>query len=544
MVAYFYLLISGCPSVQCQQTSVVDSWKRRKITLSFQDYSLSAASRELANKIGKSILIEGEPERTSFDLNKTDSVETLLNEVADAFDYSWHLSKSGVLLFTKRFHNRAEYPQIVELELSESVTDMLDIMRSLPASSALSISIQDQIVSLAHSLIPIQIETLKQGGKLRLGSLSEDQRKIAESLIYTKMFQNIRQNWKSLDEQLAGIKETYLRIKSSSYTNTVLQKQENLLNLILQYVHPTNRQEGIFQCEVTKENLNVKDVGADDTSAVHKASSKSMSSSKEVGTANLLSGVTTLDHVVQILAQETGSPLLVSPALSSRRLIVQLQKATAKQTINALAELEGWTWRSTKEGTLLLTRSRSPSCANLEEVRQAMGVVLPADMRRFLTERPALVENEIIYPVGLSTYAGHENAMRVRAKLEELLAKRSFKFYMSVRSQLQKQDTLPFKQLTFEQRSELSLILTLKVCVSSVLNFTSLFDRPTTYESNPAEAYLLLSRSKNSPNFADLLIQGDISSTQRGGAFGAPLMLDTMTAPIYKTQKSPIPEIK
>lgn len=259
-----FLVISTCIPTLSQSVSNQDLWKQQTITLSVKHQSLASMVEILADKLGKSILVEGEPARQSLDIINTGTAEAILNQVADAFDYSWHVNKSGVLLFHKRFHNRNEYPQFVVPELNESISDMFAAMRSLSNFADLSVSIQEQMISIAKSLSSQQIEFLKQGGKLYIGTMSEGQRENVEKAIYTHMFRNIGRDFKSLEEELADLKTSILQNDVSVLTNPFLHTQEKQIGLRLLYGTSTDRRMLVYGRTLTKNGSD-----PDDSSAEH-----------------------------------------------------------------------------------------------------------------------------------------------------------------------------------------------------------------------------------------------------------------------------------
>lgn len=526
-----FLVISTCRAAFPQSTSNQDLWKQQSITLSVKHQSLASIVEILADKLGKSLLVEGEPMRQNLDISNTGTAESILNQVADAFDYSWYVSKSGILLFQKRFHNRNEYPQFVVPELNESIADMFAAMRSLSEFADLSMSIQEQMISIARSLSPQQLEFLKQGGKLRIGIMSEEQRTNAEKAIYTHMFRNVGRDFKSLEEELAGLKTSVLQNDVSVLTNPFMHTQEKQVGLRLLYGASTDRRVLVYRRALTK-----KDSDVDDTSAEHgsNATGEINGDNKQNSLAfnrNALNGVTTLEKAVQELAQQTGAPLRVAPILASRHLIVQLRKATRIQAMEAFAELEDWNWRTSQDKVPTLSRPRLPIIHNLEEIRQAIVKVMPADLRRLLISKSESGQNEITSAPNSLSYLSHENSTRVRVKLEELVSQEGKALYDSLQTEFSKQNKITYRQLTQEQRTRLSTILTLKACASSVESLVSFFDVPTIYESNPSEAFLYFHASGTSPNLVEILIAGEETPSQRGGAFGTRLLLDSLSAP-------------
>ena len=526
-----WLACGACLPAIAAPTPQTTSWKQQQITIAAQKQPLSVIAGEFADKTGKSLLIEGEPARLSLTLEKTDTAESLLNQIAEAFDYAWHVGKSGVILFNKRFRSREEYPQIPAQELAESAADVTAIIRTITGVAAKG-SMHEQMVSLVHSLSPEQIEILKHGGKLRIGDLPQAQRTLAEQTIFVHMFQRVGGSWSLLAEQTSHLEDAILKTKTSDYIDYSSHKKETVLNISL-WLEDGTRSVNIYNRDITnekgtpEEGIKEKEdnQGVDGRGVTNKTL-------PEAGQADALHGVTTLGRVVQALAQQTQSPLLISPSLSPRRLIVQFRKITAEQAREALAELENWRWRKTDEGSFLLCRPHKLASGTLDEARQAILSALPADLGRFLSSTPALKENEMLIPPLSPAHASHENALRLLSKMDGLLHTQEIHFYTNLHGTFSRQNQVSWKQLKKDQRDTIVQILILQACKSCVDHFTVIYDKPTTYESNPSDAYLLFNTSSGSSNLVQLLIAGDMTPSQRGGAFGIPLSLDTLSSPV------------
>src|SRR5687768_6914649 len=98
--------------------------------------SMPADAELIATKAEISILIEGwprkpEPLPQAGRPNRKLTVSAALSDLAERYDYTWELSRSGVVLFRKRFSDEHSRPEATHAELRESVRDMLSAIGRL-----------------------------------------------------------------------------------------------------------------------------------------------------------------------------------------------------------------------------------------------------------------------------------------------------------------------------------------------------------------------------------------------------------------------------
>ncbi len=164
----------------------------------------------------------------------------------------------------------------------------------------------------------------------------------------------------------------------------------------------------------------------------------------------LLMGETSAAALVQELSRQTGLRIDVAGYLADRKLIVNLSGLSARQALDAVAEMNDWDWRATGPGSYLVSRPtlRTPSSTN--EIPRAMQAALPKDFRTFL-HLPDLRSKTIFQFAGSGTGAHAEAVDRDRAALLD-----------SLKPRMASVQEVPYSELTGPQKERLLFVLMLQ----------------------------------------------------------------------------------
>ncbi len=185
----------------CQALKGEENWRGKQTVLRLRKQPLRDAVRLISASAGISILVDGSPLRDSKDIDFTGPAQDGLDRVADEFDYTWTVSKSGIVLMTKRFSDDSERPQANAIELGQSARDIVRAMRALPI---LDRSLAECFGLLAGAFTPGQAGWLERGGFLRIGDFAPAQRQLAVKAISTNMLRGSLEAWQRLVHQLTN----------------------------------------------------------------------------------------------------------------------------------------------------------------------------------------------------------------------------------------------------------------------------------------------------------------------------------------------------
>jgi hypothetical protein len=101
-------------------------------------------------------------------------------------------------------------------------------------------------------------------------------------------------------------------------------------------------------------------------------------------TVHLRSGASTLPTVLEALSQQTGLHIKAQPCLQERKIVVQMDRISAREVLDTFSELYGWRWTEIDNEGVLLMRPRPKSPQTVAEISEAAQAALPVDIRRFL----------------------------------------------------------------------------------------------------------------------------------------------------------------
>lgn len=91
----------------------------------------------------------------------------------------------------------------------------------------------------------------------------------------------------------------------------------------------------------------------------------------------------TIQQVTTSLSEQTGVKITAADYLREREVMLRLNSVSARAALNALAELNDWKWRKSKEGVVLERNTLRLPVAPGPAFRQLQSAV-PKDMRDFL----------------------------------------------------------------------------------------------------------------------------------------------------------------
>src|SRR5258708_4855765 len=117
-----------------QSEPVPSDLQQKQVHLSAKRQPFSAYIRELSKQIGRSILADDLPLLQQADMELHGTAKEALDRVSDRFDFTWALSKHGIILMRKRFRNPNEFPQINLPELKQTTKSVLSALWLIPDS--------------------------------------------------------------------------------------------------------------------------------------------------------------------------------------------------------------------------------------------------------------------------------------------------------------------------------------------------------------------------------------------------------------------------
>jgi hypothetical protein len=91
----------------------------------------------------------------------------------------------------------------------------------------------------------------------------------------------------------------------------------------------------------------------------------------------------TVRQAMQSLSDQMGVPIQLADYLGERRLTVQIDHVTAKDALDALAELEDWQWKEDTVGRIRVERRPTPVPKEASYIPRWIQAELPRDLRDY-----------------------------------------------------------------------------------------------------------------------------------------------------------------
>ncbi len=175
-----------------------------------QSLSFAQAVALLNKTAGLSIVADGEPVLTQATLRFEGTLSQAVDQVADAFDFSWTLTKSGVVLMRKRFQAAGERPQTSLVEARQIARDIIKALHSVPYDSARG-TWDEQMKQLYRTFSPEQWQTLRAGGRTGVAMLAPAQRDALTQVVIGNTFADEIVPWQRLLDELILLPDSYLQ---------------------------------------------------------------------------------------------------------------------------------------------------------------------------------------------------------------------------------------------------------------------------------------------------------------------------------------------
>ncbi len=193
------------PVMPALPATYAQPYRQKKQTLSF------AQAASLLNKTaGLSIVADGQPVLPQAALRFEGTLHQAVDQIAEAFDFSWTPTKSGVILMRKRFQADGERPQISLVEARQIAKDMIKALRSVPYDAARG-TWSEQLQQLTHSFSPQQWQSLQTGERTSVAMLTPLQMDALTQVVLRNTFTDQMLPWERLLDELALLPDTYLQ---------------------------------------------------------------------------------------------------------------------------------------------------------------------------------------------------------------------------------------------------------------------------------------------------------------------------------------------
>lgn len=179
----------------------------KTVALSEHSKSLSSILDVLGHSIPFNVVVDGEPVRKAADISSAGSLRDALDQLCDLFDYDWTVTKSGIILLSKRFKAENERPQLNLPEMRQTFRDILAAIKPFDVKEDSTPTLRKLISTFTEE----QSSFLNNKGKLSGGDLRADQYDLLVSAILYSHFTHFVSVIEQLLPHLDGMTSSYLQ---------------------------------------------------------------------------------------------------------------------------------------------------------------------------------------------------------------------------------------------------------------------------------------------------------------------------------------------
>ena len=151
------------------------------------------------------------------DVDLAGLLPTVLSAVANLFDYEYRVTKGGVVLFTKRFKDPGEYPNLSWPEISRAARDMIRSISGIYIDPDFSRE-SELAAQFNSSLTQDQLSQLKGGSSMLVRDMSRLQQGIVRERIYRTMLFGAADRWQFMMMSFDGLPNSSLKCDSIKIT--------------------------------------------------------------------------------------------------------------------------------------------------------------------------------------------------------------------------------------------------------------------------------------------------------------------------------------
>ena len=181
----FLVLINICALMstdgkhQAQSQELPGPLQTFHIDLHGTGITLSEVVKEISRLSGCKIIVNDHPNGGKTDINFVGTLPKVLKSISDKFGYQYNVTRTGVVLFTKRYKDPDDYPNLPWQEISRMAQDMAIATTSIYISPELARG-SDIISDFKATLTPAQLDQFKGEAPVYVKQLSKDQQSLVQ----------------------------------------------------------------------------------------------------------------------------------------------------------------------------------------------------------------------------------------------------------------------------------------------------------------------------------------------------------------------------
>jgi hypothetical protein len=344
---------------------------------------METALEAFARQADVSLIVEGQPPRRPYRSGEGGAARDVVTQLAEAYDYSWETSRTGVVLFRKRFTDEHSWPELSLPELQACMGDVAAVIRRMVPRQEGNPSMQmgRRLEELVAVLPPAARERMAGEG-LPVLALPPDAQQAVLSTIFDQAVGGLAWQWNRLESLVRNA--PMLSIGPWERASAPKGAPRPLFmmfppGLDAYTTNPVHLSATTIQ---PRANLDVNDP------APHPALETSLTQAWTVAEAS------------RVLGGRLGAVIDVAPELHGRRLLLLAQPANASNALSALADLHGWSVSFTKtdeQSVYRVRRTRLGAVTRATEIGRAIREGLPRDVARAILISPKRMDGAKVH---------------------------------------------------------------------------------------------------------------------------------------------------
>ncbi len=346
-----------------------NTWQQQSIDIRCKDSSLEQAIEQLAAQINISVVVDGLPLSKSFTLETRMPAGQALTQIATAFDCSWSMSKSGILLLRRRFTDEHERPQILPAEMRPFLHNLLSLISTVYTPKP-GKSLSSSFRELEADLSPDALKMFDSVEGIPVYTLSSALQQQATQIIFQNQLNSATYRLSEFDKQLSALPEASLKTESVLFAGGV-----SFTYVVLDFAPMSGLQRVLLYSTDQRKAI----------TQLTPASTTPRSTQMQAFS---------IKQTLTMLNDRFHLNVTCLPKNDDRRILLRLQDKDAPRLPAALAELYGWTLQQPNANTFYLLRRQISLPPAISDWGPSLLQALPPDVAKWLTTLPATLDGK------------------------------------------------------------------------------------------------------------------------------------------------------
>ena len=188
-----------------------------KVVIQIEKLNFQHSISLLAQKCHLNLISDDIPQKREFSLNFKGTIKALIDNLAEAFDYTWRVNNQGDIAMMRQFLEPTGYPQAHYNELKQTSQEMQNLFATLNLYSGPKAFSENRMRDFYFSLSSAQIEYMKNGNLLYPNQLTPQQFKLYRDAATCFIFGEVIEAWNLFEFRFGNLRNAVIGFEKMKF---------------------------------------------------------------------------------------------------------------------------------------------------------------------------------------------------------------------------------------------------------------------------------------------------------------------------------------